>query len=419
MKDQTPFKPLSPREEQVLGLIRLGRGNREIAAELGLSSESIKSNVKTLRQKLGVRNRYEAAVWPEKAPWWWLPGVAPVLFWFRGKQLALPQLLTRPLGWVVSGTVVVGGVALAVLLWSQIEPQKGESLALEAARSDPAAFLAQAESAARAAQSYRMTEDQLFSPESLGTAGFMLVEYEAPGNFHGLTKTVMTTNSASCVSVAVAESADGTPFVEGVPTREDCTNDEEMGEFASIFEVVLHDGTLYARECHPDETQCGEWQRRESRGESRGIGMLIGADLHATPDWPLYMLTKLSEPVVVGDATVDGEEAVHLRGRVSLLRVFVENAQRHLEGTDSTYGSSCEGDVCRDISFDEALRTNEDVLKSDESPVLVDVWVSASGNYPLRIEVGSDPMEVESSGIRLVVNYGSYNHVSVEPPEQD
>jgi DNA-binding NarL/FixJ family response regulator len=52
---------LSPRQRQILALIAEGRGNQEIAIELGLSSNTIKFHVRTLYSRLGVRNRVEAA----------------------------------------------------------------------------------------------------------------------------------------------------------------------------------------------------------------------------------------------------------------------------------------------------------------------------------------------------------------------
>ena len=54
--------PLTFRELQVLKLMGEGYANTEIASELGISSNTVKTYVKSLMQKLGVRNRTEAAV---------------------------------------------------------------------------------------------------------------------------------------------------------------------------------------------------------------------------------------------------------------------------------------------------------------------------------------------------------------------
>ena len=54
--------PLSEREREVLHCIIQGMKNSEIAESLFLSSETIKSHVSTTIQKLGVRDRTQAAV---------------------------------------------------------------------------------------------------------------------------------------------------------------------------------------------------------------------------------------------------------------------------------------------------------------------------------------------------------------------
>jgi DNA-binding NarL/FixJ family response regulator len=52
---------LTPREEEVLALLVRGLKDREIAETLGLSYETTRSYVKTVRGKLGVGSRVEAA----------------------------------------------------------------------------------------------------------------------------------------------------------------------------------------------------------------------------------------------------------------------------------------------------------------------------------------------------------------------
>ncbi len=53
--------PLSDREREVLVLLASGATNREIAAELHLSTEAIKKHASAIYRKLGVRNRTEAS----------------------------------------------------------------------------------------------------------------------------------------------------------------------------------------------------------------------------------------------------------------------------------------------------------------------------------------------------------------------
>ena len=54
---------LTKREFEVLGYLAIGSSNAEIAYRLGISEQTVKSHVKHILQKLGVRNRTEAASW--------------------------------------------------------------------------------------------------------------------------------------------------------------------------------------------------------------------------------------------------------------------------------------------------------------------------------------------------------------------
>ena len=53
---------LSEREREVLAVLSDGKSNKEIAAELYLSPETIKSHVRSILAKLDVKNRTEAAL---------------------------------------------------------------------------------------------------------------------------------------------------------------------------------------------------------------------------------------------------------------------------------------------------------------------------------------------------------------------
>ena len=53
-------KPLSKREVEVLGLMKDGRTNAEIAEVLFISSETVKTHARSIFQKLGVSSRVDA-----------------------------------------------------------------------------------------------------------------------------------------------------------------------------------------------------------------------------------------------------------------------------------------------------------------------------------------------------------------------
>ena len=51
---------MTRRQEQVLALVAEGFTDQEIAAELGVKMETVKSHMKNLRAALGARNRAHA-----------------------------------------------------------------------------------------------------------------------------------------------------------------------------------------------------------------------------------------------------------------------------------------------------------------------------------------------------------------------
>jgi PAS domain S-box-containing protein len=59
-KPTTPPPHLTPRQVEVLRLLEQGRSTRQIAAELHLSTETVRNHVRRLFQALGVNSRLEA-----------------------------------------------------------------------------------------------------------------------------------------------------------------------------------------------------------------------------------------------------------------------------------------------------------------------------------------------------------------------
>jgi two-component system nitrate/nitrite response regulator NarP len=54
--------PLAPRERQLIGFVRKGLRNREIAEQLGVTEGTVKVYLHAIFEKLGVGNRTELAI---------------------------------------------------------------------------------------------------------------------------------------------------------------------------------------------------------------------------------------------------------------------------------------------------------------------------------------------------------------------
>ena len=54
---------LSKREVAILARLRDGNSNKEIANDLGISDSTVKVHLRSVFQKMGVRNRTQAAIW--------------------------------------------------------------------------------------------------------------------------------------------------------------------------------------------------------------------------------------------------------------------------------------------------------------------------------------------------------------------
>lgn len=54
------MEPLTEREKEILNLIALGRGNREIADALKIEEKTVKNHINNIYSKLQIKSRYEA-----------------------------------------------------------------------------------------------------------------------------------------------------------------------------------------------------------------------------------------------------------------------------------------------------------------------------------------------------------------------
>jgi DNA-binding NarL/FixJ family response regulator len=57
-----PLQPLSPREREVLQLIARGHSNRQIARDLMIGEQTVKTHVRSILAKLGLQDRVQAAI---------------------------------------------------------------------------------------------------------------------------------------------------------------------------------------------------------------------------------------------------------------------------------------------------------------------------------------------------------------------
>jgi len=65
----SPFHPLSDREMEVLTCVVEGMSNKEIAAALGISHQTVKNHVTSILRKFGVEDRTQAVVYALKRGW--------------------------------------------------------------------------------------------------------------------------------------------------------------------------------------------------------------------------------------------------------------------------------------------------------------------------------------------------------------
>jgi DNA-binding CsgD family transcriptional regulator/photosystem II stability/assembly factor-like uncharacterized protein len=105
---------LTPREWEVLALLRDELTNEEIAGRLGISIDGVKFHVSEILSKLGVSTRQEAAAWSEERRPWWLAAAAPVGFVWRRTASFAARL--SPLATALAGGLLVVALAGLALL---------------------------------------------------------------------------------------------------------------------------------------------------------------------------------------------------------------------------------------------------------------------------------------------------------------
>jgi DNA-binding NarL/FixJ family response regulator len=64
--ERSPEVQLTPREAEVLDLVRTGLANKQIARRLGISERTVKAHLTSVFQRIGVVDRTQAALWAER-----------------------------------------------------------------------------------------------------------------------------------------------------------------------------------------------------------------------------------------------------------------------------------------------------------------------------------------------------------------
>ena len=108
---------LTPREREVWEFLRVGLTNQEIAERLGVTLDGAKYHVSEIISKLGVRDRYEAASWPERRRWW-TAVLAPIGLFWRTAAAASPVQLSSVAMVTSAGlaAAALAGIGLIVVL---------------------------------------------------------------------------------------------------------------------------------------------------------------------------------------------------------------------------------------------------------------------------------------------------------------
>ena len=101
---------LTPREQEVLALLREGLTNPQIAERLSISLDGAKYHVSEILSRLGVSSRDEAARWEPSERSWWATAAAPLAWsWQRAN---VSWLATGAAG--ITAVLVVAGVGMLV-----------------------------------------------------------------------------------------------------------------------------------------------------------------------------------------------------------------------------------------------------------------------------------------------------------------
>jgi DNA-binding CsgD family transcriptional regulator len=117
---------LTPRQQEVLALLRRGLTNEEIARELNISPDGVKFHVSDILRRLHVESRHEAAAWqPEPVRPRWAMLLAPIF--------AIKKLHLGAVGYAVAAAITgAAAVGVALLVWGVMRTSRYSDTAPQA-----------------------------------------------------------------------------------------------------------------------------------------------------------------------------------------------------------------------------------------------------------------------------------------------
>ncbi|MEX2157994.1 MAG: LuxR C-terminal-related transcriptional regulator [Dehalococcoidia bacterium] len=316
---------LTPREEEVLGQLRCGLTDAQIAERLGVSRSAVSKHVSEIIGKLGVRNRHEAAYYPERPPWWL--ALMPPFLHGRGGPLAAA-------GAAAAFATVLGSLGLlAFLLTRGGGGSDGNDALVDGTLQVPQSAITALENIA-----FTTTLD-------VSAAG---------GDFH------LTFDGA----FKSPDRIDGLLAISGEPYA---TLFEQGLQRPTTSEITVIGERAWWRE------PGGEWQRGVEPGDSNDI--LVTLRQYATPGFYLqaFRFDSVTLPVA-GEETVNGSDAYHVRlDKPALLDLLPQGTTLEFYPDQTPQGSEI---------FPSELQYTEEKLPADFT---VDVWFARDTLTPAKL----------------------------------
>ncbi len=444
--DRTPpaiDELLTPREREVLAFLRLELTNEQIAARMEISADGVKYHVSEIIGKLGVRNRREAARWPERSQ---EPATGLVPFGALWRKAGSLSVKPSTAALALTGAVVVAAVAgIALMLFLLLgangdEADGGASVSTDTSNavetSDPRAIVDQALAAMTELDSYSTAYSLPIRQDDLREEAAWEVEFAVPDSYRFLLFGADGETERRC---------EPSLNPDGTGGGQTCYDVMTAITAYTVDELVFVGEATYARQCNETDGVCDPW-----REQPRGPFVIGGPSEAFLPGWDLVALELADGLELVSEDEENGAKLLHVRGSVNQIRAIFENQRRvFTEAGITSFGSECtsrvtpqvveierDGDVavvstpasfasdgsfasdenCRELTFEESLERQEPELSyNDEHPNIIDVWVSPDDALIRRIElsVPLDDLDFEGS---FTIKYSLFNEVEIEAP---